>query len=116
MSEKLICITCPIGCMMDVDFENNEIKNISGNMCKRGEVYALKELTNPTRVVTTTVTITNRNEMLPVKTLEDIPKPQIFELLKTLKTVEVVAPIKIGEVVYEDLENKIVIVATKSVG
>ncbi|MDE7038087.1 MAG: DUF1667 domain-containing protein, partial [Lachnospiraceae bacterium] len=55
---KLICINCPMGCMLTVAMEKGAIVSIEGNTCKRGETYAGKELTNPTRIVTSTVKVT----------------------------------------------------------
>lgn len=115
MVENLICITCPVGCMLEVEVIDGDIKNVEGNNCKRGEMYAKKELTNPTRVVTTTVKINDKNEMLPVKTKTDIPKDKIFYCLKMLKSLEVTLPIKVGDRVFFDENSGIEIVATKSV-
>ena len=48
---------------------------------------------------------------------EDIPKGKIFECVKALKTVEVPAPVHIGDVLLEDVAGTGVdIVATKNVG
>ena len=46
---ELICIGCPMGCPLTVELENGEIKTITGYTCKKGETYARKEVTNPTR-------------------------------------------------------------------
>ena len=53
--KELICIVCPKGCRLTVD-EFNGYK-VTGNACQRGAAYGYKELTNPTRVLTTTVKI-----------------------------------------------------------
>lgn len=59
MEEKnLICIGCPMGCPLTVKMENGEVVSVTGNTCKRGDIYARKEVTNPTRIVTSTVRIT----------------------------------------------------------
>ena len=52
---ELICIGCPMGCPLTVQLEDGEILSITGQTCKRGEVYARNEVTNPTRIVTSTV-------------------------------------------------------------
>ncbi len=55
--------------------------------------------------------------MVSVKTKEDIPKGKIFECVKALKTVEVPAPVHIGDVLLKDVAGTGVdIVATKNVG
>ena len=45
----LTCIGCPLGCTVEVTTENGQILSVTGNTCKRGEDYARKEVTNPTR-------------------------------------------------------------------
>ena len=52
--KKLICINCPLGCMLTVGMEGESVGSVSGNTCKRGETYARKEMTDPTRIVTST--------------------------------------------------------------
>lgn len=53
-TRELTCIGCPLGCSLTVTIENDEIK-VTGNTCKRGEAYAKKEVTDPKRIVTSTV-------------------------------------------------------------
>ena len=54
--------------------------------------------------------------MVSVKTESDIPKGKIFDCVKALKEVEVVAPVKIGDVIVENVAGTGVnIVATKNV-
>ena len=114
---ELICIGCPMGCPLTVELENGEIKTITGYTCKKGETYARKEATNPTRIVTSTVRVEGgRADMVSVKTREDIPKDKIFQCVKALKGVTVKAPIRIGDVVVADVAGTGVdIVATKEV-
>ena len=114
---ELICIGCPLGCMVTVEMENGEIKSVTGNTCKRGEIYGRKEVTNPTRIVTSTVRVSGGSiEMVSVKTKEDIPKGKIFDCVKALKTVEVAAPVHIGDVIMKDVAGTGVdVVATKNV-
>ncbi|WP_278910380.1 DUF1667 domain-containing protein [Enterocloster bolteae] len=82
---ELICIGCPMGCPLTVELENGEIKTITGYTCKKGETYARKEVTNPTRIVTSTVRVEGgRADMVSVKTREDIPKDKIFQCVKAL--------------------------------
>lgn len=115
--KKLICISCPMGCDLTVKTDANEIVSVTGNTCKRGEVYAKKELTNPTRIVTSTVRVEGGNaDMVSVKTKEDIPKGKIFEILKDIKSVTVHAPINIGDVIISNISDTGVdIIATKQV-
>ena len=54
---ELICIGCPLGCPVTVTMEAGEVIKVEGNTCKRGDDYARKEVTNPTRIVTSTVMV-----------------------------------------------------------
>ncbi|MCB7320510.1 DUF1667 domain-containing protein [Lacrimispora sp. 210928-DFI.3.58] len=114
---ELICIGCPMGCPLTVELENGEIVSVSGYTCKRGDVYARKEVTNPTRIVTSTVMVEGgRADMVSVKTKEDIPKDKIFACVKALKGITVKAPVHIGDVILKDVAGTGVdIVATKDV-
>ena len=97
--------------------EDDEIVSIEGQTCKRGEVYARKELTNPTRVVTSTVKISGGQDIVvPVKTATDIPKNAIFTCLEQLKEIELQAPVSIGDVVINNVaETTVNVVVTKNV-
>lgn len=114
---ELICIGCPMGCPLAVELESGEVKGVSGHTCKRGEVYARKEVTNPTRIVTSTVKVAGGSaDMVSVKTKEDIPKDKIFACVQALKGVVVDAPVHIGDVIVADVVGTGVdIVATKNV-
>ena len=114
---ELTCIGCPLGCSITVTMENAEILDVTGNTCKRGDAYARKEVTHPTRIVTSTVRVSGGDaDMVSVKTKEDIPKGKIFECVKALKSVEVPSPVHIGEVLVKDVAGTGVdIVATKNV-
>ena len=115
---NLICIGCPLGCPLTVEMEGSEVKAVSGNTCPRGDAYARKEMTNPTRIVTSTVRVAGgRLAMVSVKTASDIPKGKIFDCVKALKDVEVKAPVKIGDVIVENVAGTGVnIIAKKNVG
>ena len=118
MEEKnLICIGCPMGCPLTVKMDHGEVVSVTGNTCKRGDIYARKEVTNPTRIVTSTVRVTGGNEaMVSVKTKEDIPKGKIFDCVKALKNVEASAPVHIGDVLVKDIAGTGVdVIATKNV-
>lgn len=115
--QELICIGCPMGCRLSVEREDKEILSVKGNTCPRGEAYARKELTNPTRILTTIVPVING--VLPVvsvKTEADIPKGKIKEAMDYIKGLQIEAPVKLGEVLVEDLcETGVALVATKTV-
>lgn len=113
----LICIGCPIGCQLQVKLDGKEVVEVTGNTCKRGEDYAKKECTNPTRIVTSSVYVEGGEiGVVPVKTETDIPKEKIFDCIKALKGIVVKAPINIGDVIVENiLGTGVNIVATRKV-
>lgn len=118
MEERnLICINCPMGCPITVQMEDGTVISVKGHTCNRGEVYARKEVVNPTRIVTTTVkVIGGEKNMVSVKTGNDIPKEKIFQCVEALKDVAVSAPVHIGDVILENAAGTGAdIVATKNV-
>lgn len=114
---ELTCIGCPLGCALTVEMNGNEVISVTGNTCKRGDDYARKEVTNPTRIVTTSVKVEGGTlAAVSVKTKQDIPKGKIFDCVKALKDVCVKAPIAIGDVVLADVAGTGVdVIATKNV-
>ena len=115
---ELICIGCPMGCRMTVEMDGGEVKSVSGYTCPRGKTYAEKEVTNPTRIVTSTVrVIGGAKERVSCKTASDIPKNKIAEVMADINAATVTAPIKIGDVLIENVGAKGVdIVATANAG
>ena len=113
----LICIGCPLGCPLTAELEDGEVRSVTGNTCKNGEKYARRELTNPMRIVTTTVRVSGGElAMVSVKTASDIPKGKIFDCIRALKDVEVPAPVSIGQVILPDAAGTGVgVVATRHV-
>jgi len=99
---ELICILCPKGCHLSVDDEREN--GVTGNNCLRGEEYGQAEVTNPTRVVTSTVCIKGvKHHRCPVKTDSALPKKQIFAAMRLLDGVCLTSPIKRGEIVVENI-------------
>ena len=111
---ELICIGCPLGCMLTVEMNDGAVVNVTGNTCPRGKVYAEKEVTNPTRIVTSSVRVKGGDRVsVSCKTKSDIPKSKIFDVARALRDVEVAAPVAIGDVLVEDVAGTgVQIVAT----
>ena len=113
---RFICVVCPLGCELSVEsFDSGYI--VSGNKCSRGKVYALEEMTNPTRTITTTIRLTkSRLCRLPVKTSQPFPKGKIFELMKETNKIQLSPPVLRGQIVCSDmLGTGVDLVATKTV-
>ena len=102
--KNFICINCPLGCPLTVEVENGQVVKVSGNTCKRGETYAVKEITAPSRTVTSTVRVKGgERPVVAVRTKTDIPKDKIFACMEAINAVEITAPVKIGDVVIADV-------------
>ena len=114
MDKELICICCPKGCHLKVD---REAKSVSGNGCSRGLEYGINEVTNPVRVITSTVKVKNGElPVVPVKTNKPIPKGLNFKCMEEINKSEVNAPVKIGQVIIKNvLGTGADIVATRNV-
>lgn len=114
---KLVCIACPIGCHMTVTLEDKKVINVEGNTCKRGEVYAKAECTNPTRILTTTMKVNNGTvPLVSVKSDQPLPKGLLFDCMKVINSVILEAPMKIGDVgVKNILETGVNLVLTRDV-
>jgi CxxC motif-containing protein len=96
----MICITCPIGCRLEVEQKEGETVSVSGNKCPKGIVYATEEMLAPKRTVTATCATNSREyPRIPVKSLEPFPKEHIKDLLEKLYDLEIELPIKRGEVI-----------------
>lgn len=113
---KLVCINCPRGCKLDVENINGNIE-VSGNFCPRGKEYAISEITNPVRTLTTTIKIKSKDYFrLPVISSSPIPFEKIFVALKELKNIEVCAPVKRGQIIIEKIAGtESNIVASKTI-
>ena len=116
-TRELTCIGCPLGCSITVTMNGTDVVSVTGNTCPRGDAYARKEVTNPTRIVTSTVRVEGGiSPMVNVKTASDIPKAIIFECASALKNVVVTAPVKIGDVVLSNVAGTGVdVVAAKNI-
>jgi CxxC motif-containing protein len=114
---ELTCIGCPLGCGITVSMENGEVTAVTGNTCPRGDAYARKEVTDPTRIVTSTVRVSGGTApMVSCKTQTDVPKDKIFDVMESLQNVVVPAPVHIGDVLVPDAAGTgVAIVATKNV-
>ena len=94
--KELTCIVCPRGCRLKVD-DNMEV---TGNACPRGKIYAINELTNPTRTITSSIRVSNRPyTLVSVKTDKPVPKDKMFNVMKEIDKLSIEAPTRIGQVV-----------------
>jgi CxxC motif-containing protein len=116
MKHELTCIVCPRGCLIQLVKEGEQYI-CSGNQCKRGEVYAIQEVTEPRRMLTTTVSIVgSKLKRLPVVTSKAIRKEEVFKMIDILEKIVLYAPVQVNDVIVSNiLDSGIDIVASRSI-
>ncbi len=104
MKKSLTCVSCPLGCQIEVEMENGEVISVTGNTCPRGAAYAKAEMTHPVRSLATTVKLSGGvHPVVPVKSSSPLPKEKIFDCMEVINSATVNAPVKIGDVVIENI-------------
>jgi len=96
-----ICIKCPMGCPLIGEERDGRI-TVSGNTCKRGEVYGTEEYSQPKRAITSLVR-TESGEVASVKTSCDIPKSRIKDVVDFIGGLTACDEARIGDVVAHDV-------------
>jgi CxxC motif-containing protein len=105
-----------MGCDVELEVDDNdEIVEMEGASCPAGEKYVENEYYNPTRILPTTARVKNGVlPLVPVKSEEPIPKELLEETMEEIAKVELDAPVKLGDIVIEDvLDTGVNIVATR---
>ena len=105
IDRELVCVACPIGCRVKVTGTLEDLKITGGTPnCKIGAVHIREEITNPTRMVCTTVKIKGGvHNVIPVRTDRAIPEKYKLEVVKAVKDIVLTSPVKMGDVVLADL-------------
>lgn len=101
MEKRLVCILCPLGCNITTKTDGE----VQGNRCDRGVYYAISETSNK-YIINSTIKVINGNiKRVMVKTNREIPKERFFDCISEINKKEVIAPIKIGEILIKDCAN-----------
>ena len=105
MKRDVTCIVCPKGCKMVVSNIDGEYI-VEGNTCIRGSKYGVDEVTNPKRVITSTLRLEGSYlNMLPVKTNGPVPKEKMFEVMEVLANIKITAPVSVGDIIVKNVLN-----------
>jgi CxxC motif-containing protein len=97
------CIVCPTGCQIQAISKGSDIV-FEGYTCKRGLEYAQQEFYEPKRILTTTMRVGNGFlPLIPVRTNKPILKEKLNEALTEIAKTEVNAPIKMGDILIENI-------------
>jgi CxxC motif-containing protein len=102
--KTLTCIVCPIGCTINVVYDDHDVIEIEGNNCARGREYARHEAIAPRRTVTTSVLVVGGERPLAsVRTVGSVPKGKVRAVVDEVRKVSVKAPVKVGDVILENV-------------
>ncbi|MBA7598658.1 hypothetical protein ES703_12656 [subsurface metagenome] len=115
--KEIICVSCPKGCRITVQNNGEKIISITGNDCLKGIKYAKEEFINPLRILPTTVKVLGGElPLVSVKTEKAIPKRLLLKAMTEIVEIEVKAPVKIGQVIKDDLMGTgVSLVATRNI-
>lgn len=104
---EIICLTCPTACRGRVFIDKyGKIESCIGYNCKQGEKFAAMELKNPERVLTGTLkTGDPLQPLLPFRSSRPIPKTIIKECMDLLAEVKIEKPVKMGDIIIENILN-----------
>ncbi|MCJ7618017.1 MAG: DUF1667 domain-containing protein, partial [Desulfobacterales bacterium] len=91
------------------------VLKVDGESCKQGIEYAEREITDPRRMIASTVRVKNGfHPLVPVYTKMPIPKKMIKNTLAELRKVELSAPVALGTVVIKNvLETGIDVITSR---
>lgn len=114
MEERnLICVTCPVGCNLTVVLDGDEIVEVRGAGCRRGEDFVREELTDPRRMLASTVRVAGgQYPLVPVRSVEPLPKALLLPTARLLRRVVLRAPVAEHQVVVKDVLNSGVSIVT----
>lgn len=113
MTKKdLICIMCPMGCALHVEQDGDKL-SVTGNGCNRGVVFAQEELTNPMRIVTTSVKTSEG--VKSCRTSKPIPKNLVFDCVREVEKLRL-DKVEFGQVIIHNVlgtDADVVVTANK---
>ncbi len=116
MNKEIVCIVCPNGCKLNISGEEGGY-TVTGQKCKRGETFAICEMTMPMRTICSTVkTAFPSAPVLPVRVSRDIPKERIFDVMRELNKIIVSEKVSRGDVIIKNvLDTGADIIATSDI-
>jgi len=120
MRKELICVICPNGCQLQAEIQEGQepaVTEVAGNLCDKGPVWARQEIVNPMRTIASSVIVEAGDfSMVSVRTDSPVPLKGIFSIMKEIKALKLMAPVKIGDVVIKDVAGMPCnIIATRNV-
>lgn len=115
-TQEITCISCPVGCRIQVTLEDGHVIKVENNACKRGEIYARQECVRPLRMVTAVARVHGSTKPVSVKTQEPIPKEKIKDCMDIINSLKLNPPILMGQVLVENIaDTGINLIATRTI-
>ncbi|MDR0451100.1 MAG: DUF1667 domain-containing protein [Treponema sp.] len=113
---NLVCLVCPNSCLLSVEHEGGAAQ-VANNGCSRGAEFAVKELNDPERSLTSTVKVRNGEfPLVSVRSDRPVKKKELLGLIRHLDSLTVEAPVSGGQALVSGLGiNKVTILATRTV-
>jgi CxxC motif-containing protein len=103
---QIVCIGCPASCLVTIDKSDPAGLKITGNKCRVGDEYVRKEITAPTRNLTSLIRVSGGDSnVVSVKTAADIPKEKIFACMDEIRQVTAHAPVTAGDILIENVAS-----------
>jgi CxxC motif-containing protein len=116
MKKDIVCFICPNSCVLSITGDRSN-PHIEDNRCSRGIDFALKELHDPERMLTSTVRVLNGAlPLASVRSDNPVKKTELQEIISQLDAITINAPVTNGQILMASAGiNKVNIIATRSV-
>lgn len=106
LRKEYTCVVCPNGCALQVETSEGDkpsCLSVTGNLCPRGKTWAIQEVENPLRTISTNVLVKGGTlPVVSVRTLDAIPLAQVKAVRESLKKVVLQAPVSIGDLITDN--------------
>lgn len=100
MKGVLVCTICPVGCHVTAEWNETDLLDIEQAACKLAWPFIRGEIFDPRRVVTTTVPVEGGDlPLVSVKTDIPVPKNRMLDIMESLASRVVQAPVDVGDIV-----------------
>ena len=103
MEKEIVCINCPLGCRVQVSLDGETVTDVKGNGCIRGKEFAVQEITEPMRNITSLMRVRGSDRPVSVKTSGPVPKKLYFSCIREIFRREAELPVHTGDVLIADI-------------
>jgi CxxC motif-containing protein len=116
MKKDMVCFICPKSCLLSVQEGGSEVR-VENNRCPRGIEFAVRELRDPERILTTTMRVNNGSlPLVSIRSETPVKKAELKDLVRYFDGITVNAPVLSGKVLFSGIgKNSVNIIATRTV-